>query len=64
MKSYAFVLALALGVNGDGGLSDQPVLGFSNTVFPVSSWKASTEFVSIQSTVPGDLVTDLERGGG
>ena len=64
MKRYTFVIAWALGVNGDGGLSDAPVLGSTNAVFSVSSWIATSGVVSIESAVPGDLVTDLERGGG
>lgn len=44
-------------------LSDEPILG-SADVLKINNWIASAGGFSVDATVPGDLVTDLERGAG
>ena len=64
------VLFLPLLCQAVGPLSDEPLHGQGNKVFPISGWTASraanstAASFSMPASVPGELISDLEASGG
>ena len=60
------VLFAVLGTAVAGPLSDDPLHGSGNGVYPITGWTASetSKKFSMPASVPGDLITDLEAHGG
>ena len=59
-------IALLCATARAGPLSDEPLHGQGNKVYPIGSsgWTASLPPFSMPATVPGELVSDLEASGG
>jgi hypothetical protein len=58
------LLLSVLAVASAGPLSDDPLHGSGNKVYPINGWSASSGSFTMSATVPGDVVTDLEVAGG
>jgi hypothetical protein len=64
-KAVAILLVSALAAIASAGpLSDDPLHGSGNTVYPIEGWSASSGSFTMPATVPGDIVTDLQMSGG
>ena len=58
-----FVLAALPGIAQGSGLRDEPLLGDATQLLDGAPWTATDNATTINATVPGDLVTDLQRAG-
>eukprot|EP00698_Gefionella_okellyi_P004282 TRINITY_DN13971_c0_g1_i1.p1 TRINITY_DN13971_c0_g1~~TRINITY_DN13971_c0_g1_i1.p1 ORF type:complete len:1022 (-),score=216.49 TRINITY_DN13971_c0_g1_i1:104-3169(-) len=63
LVTVVVVLAAILVASAQRGLSDEPIVGDALQQLDGSTWIASNGQLTIAATVPGDLITDLERAG-
>ena len=62
MSSLLLVLLQAAGALS-AGLRDQPIAAPALHYLDGSDWRATSGELSVAATVPGDLITDLQRAG-